>query len=99
MSELVSPIVIQIGAGGILGFIVGYAVKNLLKLLAVIGGVFALALIYLGYIGVITINYDQLTETVGGSLGVTTQWISAIIASLPFAGTFLVGVIIGLKRG
>ena len=29
MSELISPIVYQIGAGGILGFIVGYAVKAL----------------------------------------------------------------------
>ena len=33
MSELISPIVYQIGAGGILGFIVGYAVKKLLKIL------------------------------------------------------------------
>jgi uncharacterized membrane protein (Fun14 family) len=102
MSELLPPIVYQVGAGGIFGFIVGYAVKKLLKLLAVIAGLFALALIYLGYTGIIGVDYDKLTQAVSGlahSLGGEAQWMSPIIASLPFAGTFILGTILGLKKG
>ena len=102
MSELISPIVYQIGAGGILGFIVGYAVKKLLKVLAVIAGLFAIALIYLGYTGIINVDYDKLTvaiEGIIGNLGGASEWIAPIVASLPFAGTFMVGAVIGLKKG
>jgi uncharacterized membrane protein (Fun14 family) len=102
MSELISPIVYQIGAGGILGFIVGYAVKKLLKVLAVIIGLFALALIYLGYTGIINVNYDKLTVAIEGIIGKlngASALISPIIASLPFAGTFIIGAVIGFKKG
>ena len=45
MSEIVLPIVYQLGAGGILGFVVGYAIKKMMKIVAVIIGIFALILI------------------------------------------------------
>jgi uncharacterized membrane protein (Fun14 family) len=102
MSELISPIVYQIGAGGILGFIVGYAIKKLLKIIAVIVGLFAIALIYLGYTGIINVDYDKLTVAIKGiigNLGGASEWITPIIASLPFAGTFMLGAVIGLKKG
>ena len=102
MSEVLSPIVYQLGAGGILGFIAGYAVKKLLKLLAVIAGLFAVALIYLGYTGIISVNYQKLTEAIEGlmgGLGGASQWVSPIIANLPFAGSFVVGAALGLKKG
>jgi uncharacterized membrane protein (Fun14 family) len=102
MSELISPIAYQVGAGGILGFIVGYAIKKLLKLLAVVVGLFSISLIYLGYTGVISVDYDKLIlaiEGIFGNLGGTASWISPIIASLPFAGTFILGIVIGLKKG
>lgn len=102
MSEVISPIIYQLGAGGILGFVAGYAIKKLLKILAVIAGLFALALIYLGYTGIISVNYDKLTEAIEGlmgGLGTASQWVSPIVANLPFAGSFLVGAALGLKKG
>ena len=102
MSEVISPIIYQLGAGGILGFVAGYAIKKLLKILAVIAGLFALALIYLGYTGIISVNYEKLTEAIEGlmgDLGGASQWVSPIVANLPFAGSFLVGAALGLKKG
>jgi uncharacterized membrane protein (Fun14 family) len=102
MSELLSPLVYQIGAGGILGFLAGYAIKKVVKIAAVIAGLFALALIYFGYTGVINVNYEKLTEATEGLIGDlsgASQWISPIIANLPFAGSFLAGAALGLKKG
>ncbi|MGA3192400.1 MAG: FUN14 domain-containing protein [Candidatus Bathyarchaeia archaeon] len=60
MSEVVSPLVFQLGVGGVGGFIVGFALKKLSKLVPVLIGVFILALIYLSTRGIININYDVL---------------------------------------
>ena len=105
MSEILTPIVYQLSAGGIAGFVVGYAIKKLAKIVAVIAGIFVLALIYLGNIGVINVRYDKLTEMIrgvlgnGGLEGGATQWIAPLIANLPFAGTFIVGFALGIKMG
>jgi uncharacterized membrane protein (Fun14 family) len=60
LSEVVSPLVFQLGVGGVGGFIVGFALKKLSKLVPVLIGVFILALIYLSTRGIININYDVL---------------------------------------
>jgi len=102
MSELLSPLVYQLGIGGILGFFAGYAIKKLTKLVAAVIGTLALLLIYLGYEGIITINYDVLIEKIQGLLGIVGEapnMITPIISSLPFAGSFLAGAAIGLKLG
>jgi uncharacterized membrane protein (Fun14 family) len=102
MSEILTPIVYQLGIGGILGFFIGYAIKKLTKLIAVLIGVFAVILIYLGYQGVININYDRLVETLQSLLGAAGQASAAltpVIANLPFAGSFIAGAAVGLKLG
>jgi uncharacterized membrane protein (Fun14 family) len=102
MSEIVLPIVYQLGAGGILGFVVGYAVKKMMKIVAVIIGIFALILIYLGHTGIIDVNYDKLSEAIEGlygGAGEATHWLTPLVANLPFAGVFLVGAAIGFKAG
>ena len=102
MSDLISPILYQLGTGGILGFIIGYAFKKVLKIIAVIVGIFAVILIYLGHSGIIYVNYPRLTEAVEGllgNIGETSQWLTTIIASLPFAGSLIVGCALGFKKG
>ena len=102
MNELLSPIVYQLGIGGVLGFFSGYAIKKLTKLIAALVGLLALLLIYLGYEGIITINYEKLTEKVQNLIGVISQapdLITPIVSSLPFAGSFIAGAALGLKFG
>jgi len=102
MSEVLTPIVYQLGIGGVLGFFVGYAVKKITKVIAVLIGLGALLLIYLGYEGVININYDKLAQMIQNLMGTASQAttvLTPIIANLPFAGSFIAGVAVGVKLG
>lgn len=90
------------GVGGVGGFIVGYAFKKISKLIIILAGLFFLLLLYLGYSGIIGINYDKLLEAIGNGLGLSgqaVQWLIGIISILPFAGSFTVGFFLGLKMG
>jgi uncharacterized membrane protein (Fun14 family) len=84
------------------GFIVGYAVKKISKFVAIVIGLFLVALIYLGSQGIININYGALWDAVGNALGLAGSgfsWLVGIISLLPFAGTFVVGFLLGFKLG
>ena len=102
MSEIVSPLVFQLGVGAVGGFVVGFALKKLAKLFIVIIGIFVIVLLYLGTSGVISINYSALWSTIAGLLGGATKaagWLVGVVSLLPFVGSFLVGFLLGLKVG
>jgi len=102
LSEVLTPIVYQLGIGGFLGFFVGYAVKKITKIVAVLIGIGALILIYLGYEGIISINYDklaQLIENIMSEAGSTSAALTPMVANLPFAGSFIAGIAVGVKLG
>ncbi|MBS7632512.1 hypothetical protein KEJ15_02665 [Candidatus Bathyarchaeota archaeon] len=102
MSELLPSVGFQLGAGSIGGFIVGYAVKKISKLLAIVVGLFVVALIYLGTQGIISINYNALWGSIEGAFGLagsTFSWIVGVISLLPFAGSFILGFLLGFKLG
>ena len=63
MSEtpsIITPLVTQLGVGGIGGLCVGYALKKVAKIVAFILGISFLGLQYLAYEGIISINYGSL---------------------------------------
>ena len=102
MSEIVSPLVFQLGIGGVGGFIVGFALKKLSKLVLFLTGLFILALIYLSTQGIINVNYASLFSALSGligSAGSAFSWLVGVISLLPFAGSFIVGFLLGLKIG
>jgi uncharacterized membrane protein (Fun14 family) len=102
MSEILTPLVYQMGIGGVLGFFVGYAVKKIAKVVAVLIGLGALLLIYLGYGGIVNINYDKLSQMIQNLMGTANQVstsLTPIIANLPFAGSFVAGAAVGVKLG
>lgn len=101
--ELFSSLFAQIGFGGVIGFVVGYACKILLKVFVIMIGLFFLILLYLSYAGFIEINYEKvLSFTQGVFNSITLSEINLptfLIANIPFAGSFVVGFILGLKVG
>jgi len=102
MSEIISPLAYQLGLGGIGGFIVGFAVKKLSKLIAIVIGLFIIALIYLSTQGIISINYERLFDSLKNALGLAGQaaeWFISVISLLPFMGSFVVGFLLGFKLG
>jgi uncharacterized membrane protein (Fun14 family) len=97
-----SALIYQVGIGGIGGFIAGYAFKKLLKIVAIVIGFFIIVLIYLGYQGIITINFGELENSIANALGMAGQatgFIATIIAFLPAAGSFGAGFFLGFKIG
>ncbi len=102
MVEIITPILTQLGIGGIAGLCVGFALKKIGKLLAILLGIAFLFLQYLAYVGIISINYSALEEWAKGMVGQASAFegvLTAIIANLPWTASFLVGFALGFKMG
>ena len=101
--ELLTPIITQLGLGFVAGFIVGYAIKKIAKVLAVILGLLFLGLMYLMWKGIIEINFDALREFIMSNLRGVEAGLSELVGwiggVLPWAGSFVAGFLIGLKKG
>lgn len=65
-SGLATLILSQVGFGGTLGFLLGYGLKKVaaivLKIIALISGLFMLGLTWLAWIGVISINFNTFAN-------------------------------------
>jgi uncharacterized membrane protein (Fun14 family) len=61
------PLASTIGFGSIVGFLVGFALKRIMKILAVIAGVFFAALLYLESQHIVNVNWDKL-QTISNSV-------------------------------
>jgi uncharacterized membrane protein (Fun14 family) len=102
LSEVLTPIVYELGLGAVGGFVVGFALKKIAKLFIIVIGIFIVTLLYLGANDIITINFGALWSAVGGWLGGAGQaasWLVGLIAILPFIGSFAVGFFLGFKIG
>jgi len=101
--DVLTAILFQAGGGLVLGFAAGYASKKLAKIFLLGVGLLALALVALAYLGIVTVNWDKLALLVERALtGVQATAYSIqsfIIASVPFAGSFIAGFLIGFKYG
>src|SRR6187200_1363705 len=64
----IMPFVSTIGFGGIVGFLVGFALKRIMKILAVIAGVFFAALLYLETQQIVNVNWDKIQTISNGVL-------------------------------
>jgi uncharacterized membrane protein (Fun14 family) len=106
-SGLVSLIVTQVGFGGTLGFLLGYGLKKVaaivLKIAALISGLFMLALTWLASTGVITVNFKTFSSVIENTF---TNSIAGLVGSvtllaevLPISGSFGVGFYLGAKKG
>jgi uncharacterized membrane protein (Fun14 family) len=102
MNDIIPSMIFQLGLGGLGGFIIGYALKKISKIVLVLIGLFIIALVYLGMKGIISINYDALLESISGLLGMAytaSSLLVQVLALVPFAGSFIAGFLIGLKLG
>jgi uncharacterized membrane protein (Fun14 family) len=99
MDELLTPIVYVLVIGGVAGYFMGYLVKRISGMALTIG-VFGFLLLFMAYTKTIDLNLDELVATVTkfadilGPLGFAT-----LASSAPFVGSFVVGLVLGLRRG
>jgi uncharacterized membrane protein (Fun14 family) len=107
ISTSITPLLGTVGFGGIAGFLVGFALKKIMKILAIIAGVFFAAVMFLQSQGLLNINWDKLqtvsepmisiltnnvTSTTGGIGLQTIQPINSSLSFLPAAITASMGL-------
>lgn len=103
-----SPFLSSIGFSGLTGFLIGYALKHVLKIQAVGAGILFAALMYFQHQGIVNVNWDKLqiisqnalsslTNAVG-QFSHTSTSVSSTNFALPMTGTAALGFAIGLLR-
>lgn len=102
LSNILTPIVGEVGIGGLGGFLSGWALKKAAKMVAVIIGVAFLGLQYLAFKDIIKIDYGALQEwatDLVGSAGFLQNLLVDFITHAPFGAAFVGGFYIGLQKG
>jgi uncharacterized membrane protein (Fun14 family) len=73
-AEIIAPISAIVGGGFFGGLLLGYAIKKVVKLIAVIVGLFIAGLAYLQYQQIAAFDWNRIEVLASASLGnVTTQ--------------------------
>jgi uncharacterized membrane protein (Fun14 family) len=101
-TSFLTPLVTQLGVGGIIGLCIGFALKKIAKIAAAIIGVFSLGLIYIESQGMITVDWlgvETWGDTALAGLGQAEGALGAFLANLPIAGGAVVGFALGIKWG
>jgi uncharacterized membrane protein (Fun14 family) len=112
MSMDPTSIAASVGVGGVGGFLIGYAIKKILKIILVIVGLFLAALVYLASQKVITINWDKIgaaststlvgiqNATIGTTPGAADQVMMGLAnIGIPLTGSFAAGFVFGFMKG
>jgi len=101
-TSFLTPLVTQLGVGGIIGLCIGFALKKIAKIAAAVIGVFSLGLIYIESQGMITVDWlgvETWGNTALAGLGQAEGALGAFLANLPIAGGAVVGFALGIKWG
>ena len=101
-TSFLTPLVTQLGVGGIIGLCIGYAIKKVAKIAAAVIGIFSLGLIYLESQGMISVDWlgvEAWGNTALAGLGQAEGALGIFLSNLPFAGGALAGFAIGIKMG
>src|ERR687887_2559535 len=103
-----NPLLTTVGVSGLVGFLIGFIIKKLMKILAIIAGVFFAALMYLEQQGIVNVNWDKLQRISQGVLStvmntVTTGGVggSSMMTNfgIPLTGSAALDFAIGMMKG
>ena len=104
----------SIGIGGFLGFLMGYAIKKILKIIIIVAGLLVGIMYYLQYNGLVALNWAKVEATLGNAMtnfngfslntpffpGISDQILDALSNSgIPLTGGFAAGFAFGLSKG
>ncbi len=78
--ESFGPAAASLWGGFFVGLLVGYALKKIIKIVAIITGVFLVGLAYLQYHQIVNINWNKLQQV---SEGASTSLSNTIIIQIP----------------
>jgi uncharacterized membrane protein (Fun14 family) len=100
-----APYLEQLSFGVIAGFASGYALKKLGKVMAFALGLLFIAIQVLAYYNFVSISWIEIENAVKPLLeaeSITQMWralVQILTHNVTFAGSFIPGLILGLRRG
>lgn len=101
----VLPYVQQITFGAVAGFIAGYALKKVGKVVAIVLGLLFVAIQLLAWSGFVSVDWGVIQRQVDPLLEVDSlerSWrglVSMLTYNIPFAAAFVPAFILGVRRG
>jgi len=101
----VMPWVQQLGFGAVAGFLAGYALKKVGKVLAVVLGVLFVTIQLLAWSGFISVNWGVVQDQIDPVLqpdslqGAWQGLLRVLTYNIPFAAAFVPAFILGMRRG
>ena len=107
-ADTLTSISATIGGGFFGGLLLGYALKKVVKLIAVIGGLFIAGLAYLQYQQLATFNWDNIEDTITSLANTTTassfndysiETLGLTNFGIPLTSGTSAGFAIGFMRG
>lgn len=101
LPEDIKFILMTLGGGGLAGWAVGFTLKKVAKLAALVLGVCFISIQYLAYNRYITIDWERIKTTVPDETieQSASSLMSVLTYNLPFAGSFAVGFWMGFRKG
>jgi uncharacterized membrane protein (Fun14 family) len=101
----VAPYLQQLTFGAVAGFVVGYSLKKVGKVVAIAIGIVFVIIQVLAYLGFITVNWVEVQGRFDPLLeprSLNRAWkalVGLLTYNITFAAAFVPALIIGLKRG
>jgi uncharacterized membrane protein (Fun14 family) len=103
----INSIAATLGGGFFGGLLLGYALKKVVKLIAVVVGLFIAGLAYLQYQQLASINWNKIENTITGFANTTTHTFSDYYIEnlattnlgIPLSGGMSAGFAIGFMKG
>lgn len=100
-----TPYLGQLTFGGLTGYAVGYALKKVGRALAIVLGLFFVALQLLAQAGYVQVDWTRIQRDVEpflqqpGLQGLWERLLSTLTHNLPFGASFVGGLLLGLRAG
>jgi uncharacterized membrane protein (Fun14 family) len=107
-ADIITSTAATVGGGFFGGLLFGYAIKKVVKLIAVIAGLFIAGLAYLQYQQIASFDWNRIETMAGAVLGNVTDHIStsqelATLAmsnfGIPLTGSMSAGFAVGFMKG
>lgn len=92
---------VQAGGGAVVGGVIGFAAKKIVKLVAVLVGLELAMLAYLENQGIVSVNWGELQNAAAFSTGGggMPPIVADILSAAPLSGGFAAGAAVGFKKG
>jgi uncharacterized membrane protein (Fun14 family) len=106
-TDIITSVSVTLGGGFFGGLLFGYAIKKVVKLIAVIAGLLIAGLAYLQYQQIASVNWDKIEGTISTIANATTNTlneynIEALATTnlgIPLTGGMSAGFAIGFMKG